>query len=147
MVAYVFPSDKERDNDLGLTPVTSPIPEELLASAKDYREKLIEAVSDFDDVIAEKFLNGTAISVKGLHPGRSPRRRFRSISAASSPARAFKKKGVRRPARRRSELSHPSPIDVPATEGQNVDNESGPGHGGRQGRSWRPRLPRTGTTP
>jgi elongation factor G len=31
----------------------------MLADAKKYRDKLIEAVADFDDVIAEKYLSGT----------------------------------------------------------------------------------------
>jgi elongation factor G len=35
----------------------------MKAQAKEYRDKLIEAVSDFDDVIAEKYLNGERIRV------------------------------------------------------------------------------------
>src|SRR5580704_11705452 len=64
MVAYIFPPDK--DDPLGLNPVTSEIPAEHLDEAKEYRDKLIEAVSDFDDVIAEKYLSGEAISVDAL---------------------------------------------------------------------------------
>ena len=62
MVAYIF-DDKE---GLGLNPVTHPIPENMIDEAQEYREKLIEAVSDFDDVIAEKYLNGQEISVDEL---------------------------------------------------------------------------------
>src|SRR5476651_2154091 len=66
MVAYVFDDTKD---PLGLSPVTSEIPANLLAQAKEYREKLIEAVSDFDDVIAEKYLSGGEISVNELMLG------------------------------------------------------------------------------
>jgi translation elongation factor EF-G len=39
-----------------------PIPAEMVEQAKEYRDKLIEAVSDFDDVIAEKYLSGEEIT-------------------------------------------------------------------------------------
>ena len=41
----------------------------MKAKAKEYRDKLIEAVSDFDDVIAEKYLNGEEVSVEELMLG------------------------------------------------------------------------------
>jgi elongation factor G len=63
-VAYSF---EEAANDpLGMKPTTMPIPDAMKAQAKDYRDKLIEAVSDFDDVLAEKYLNGEEISVEEL---------------------------------------------------------------------------------
>jgi elongation factor G len=43
-----------------------PIPESHLAEAKEWREKLIEALADFDDTIAEKFLEGKDISIDEL---------------------------------------------------------------------------------
>jgi len=122
MLAYIFPSDKERDNDLGLTPVTSPIPDELLATAREYREKLVEAVSDFDDVLAEKFLNGTEISVEELTL--AIRKATISLNFCGViPGSAFKKKGVQRLLD--CVVNYlPSPIDVPAMKGQNVDSEA-----------------------
>lgn len=63
-VAYSF--DENPDDLLGLNPVTMAIPDNLVAQAKEYRDKLIEAVCDFDDVIAEKYLNGHEISVPEL---------------------------------------------------------------------------------
>jgi len=40
-----------------------PIPESHLAESKLWREKLIEGLADFDDAIAEKFLDGKDISI------------------------------------------------------------------------------------
>ncbi len=42
------------------------IPEQFVAKANEYREKLLEAVADFDDVVAEKFLGGEEIAPKEL---------------------------------------------------------------------------------
>ncbi len=67
MVAYIFPSDK--DDPLGLNPVTTAIPAEHLDEAKEYRDKLIEAVSDYDDVIAEKYLERHRDLARRVHPG------------------------------------------------------------------------------
>src|SRR5271154_5262951 len=64
MLAYIFPADHE--TSLDLTPVTSPIPADMLSEAKVYREKLIEAVSDYDDVVATKYLEGAEISIEEL---------------------------------------------------------------------------------
>ncbi len=43
-----------------------PIPESHLAEAKEWREKLIEGLADFDDALAEKFLDGKDISIDEL---------------------------------------------------------------------------------
>src|SRR5471032_744184 len=63
MVAYIFEDDKDQ---LGLNPPTAPIPAEMLDEAKEYRDALIEAVSDFDDVLAEKYLEGVEIPTEML---------------------------------------------------------------------------------
>jgi elongation factor G len=69
------------------------IPEKLLEEAKHWREKLIEGVADFDDAIAEKFLDGKEIAVDEL--------RFAIRKATLSqkfvgviPGSALKNKGV-----------------------------------------------------
>jgi len=59
--AYSF--DEDPSDVLGMNPKTVPIPAAMVAEAKEYRDKLIEAVSDFDDVIAEKYLSGEEITV------------------------------------------------------------------------------------
>jgi len=121
MVAYVFPSDKERDADLGLNPVTSEIPADMLDEAKQYREKLIEAVSDFDDVVAEKYLGGSEITVGELTL--AIRKATISLGFCGViPGSAFKKKGVQRLLD--CVVNYlPSPIDVPPMKGQDDDGK------------------------
>ena len=41
----------------GEKPISKDVPEELKNQVKEYRLKMIEALSDFDDTLAEKFLN------------------------------------------------------------------------------------------
>jgi elongation factor G len=117
MVAYIFPPEK--DDPLGLSPVTTDIPAEFLEEAKRYREQLIEAVADFDDGIAHKYLGGEAISV----PEFMLAIRKATISldfCGVVPGSAFKKKGVQRLLD--CVVNYlPSPIDVPAMKGQDSD--------------------------
>jgi elongation factor G len=94
-VAYTFEEDPA--DQLGMNPKTIPIPDEMVAQAKEYRDKLIEAVSDFDDVIAESismakrsaFRNSSSASARPRFPSSSrasflvPRSRRRASSASS----------------------------------------------------------------
>ncbi|MSU69566.1 MAG: elongation factor G [Opitutaceae bacterium] len=116
MVAYLFDETKD---PLGLNPVTSEIPAKLLDEAKRYREKLIEAVSDFEDVIAEKYLNGGDITVDELMF--AVRKATVSLSFCGVvPGSAFKKKGIQRLLD--CVVNYlPSPIDVPPMKGQDSD--------------------------
>ena len=50
----------------GETPVVRDIPSDLLERAKEYRCKLIEGLADFDDGLAEKFLNEEEVSEEEL---------------------------------------------------------------------------------
>lgn len=45
------------ENDKGMTYEIIPIPEELVAEATEWREKLLEAVSEYDDKLMEKFFD------------------------------------------------------------------------------------------
>lgn len=54
------------NNDQGTDLEVIEIPEDYLAQAEEYREKLIEALSDFNEEIMEKYLNGEEISVEEL---------------------------------------------------------------------------------
>ena len=118
-VAYSFEEDPK--DLLGMNPVTMPIPENLAAQAKEYREKLIEAVCDFDDVIADKYLSGAEISVSELMLGV----RKATISLGFTgviPGSAFKKKGVQRLLD--CVVNYlPNPIDVPPMKGQDSDGK------------------------
>lgn len=53
-------------NDEGTEITITDIPEEYLDQAIEYREKLVEAVADTDEILTEKYLNGEEITVKEL---------------------------------------------------------------------------------
>ncbi len=118
-VAYSF--EEAADDQLGLNPTTIPIPAEMAAQAKEYRDKLIEAVSDFDDVIAEKYLGGEEITVPELLL--AVRKATISLKFTGVvPGSAFKKKGVQRLLD--CVVNYlPSPIDVPPMQGQDSDGK------------------------
>ncbi len=117
MKAYVFKDDPA--DPLGLNLRHSDIPADMVAEAKKYREKLIEAVADSDDAIAEKYLSGEEISAHELMVG------IRKATVALKlcgviPGSAFKKKGVQRLLD--CVINYlPNPIDIPETKG--VDSE------------------------
>ncbi len=117
-VAYIFDDTTDM---LGLNPVTREIPDNMKADAKAYREKLIEAVSDFDDVIAEKYLNGEEITVPELML--AVRKATISLQFTGViPGSAFKRKGVQRLLD--CVVNYlPSPIDVPPMKGQDSDGK------------------------
>ncbi len=119
-VAYLF-ADVTPGDELGMNPITTEIPAEYAAQAKEYRDKLIEAVSDFDDVIAEKYLNGEEISVPELTLG--VRKATISLQFTGViPGSAFKKKGVQRLLD--CVVNYlPCPIDVPPMQGQDSDGK------------------------
>jgi len=104
-----------------MKPKTLPIPAEYAAQAKEYRDKLIEAVSDFDDVIAEKYLAGEEIDTYALMLG--VRKATISLQFTGVvPGSAFKKKGVQRLLD--CVVNYlPSPIDVPPMKGQDSDGK------------------------
>jgi len=118
-VAYSF--EESANDPLGMNPTTIPIPADMAAQAKEYREKLIEAVSDFDDVIAEKYLGGEEISVNELMLG--VRKATISLQFTGVvPGSAFKKKGVQRLLD--CVVNYlPNPIDVPPMKGQDSDGK------------------------
>jgi elongation factor G len=119
-VAYSF--EENPDDLLGLNPATMPIPDALVAQAKEYRDKLIEAVCDFDDVIAEKYLNGQEISVPELLLG--VRKATISLQFTGViPGSAYKKKGVQRLLDCVVNFL-PSPIDVPPMQGLDTDGKT-----------------------
>jgi elongation factor G len=81
------------DESLGATFVESDIPKELLPKALEYREKMVETLSDFDNLIMEKYLSGEEISsdiiVAALRKG-TVELRITPVLCGS----AFKNKGV-----------------------------------------------------
>jgi elongation factor G len=117
MVAYTFPT--ETDDPLGLNPVTTEIPAEMLEEAKAYREKLVEAVADFCDKVAHKYLSSEVVGADELMLA------IRKATIALGfcgvvPGSAFKKKGVQRLLD--CVVNYlPSPVDVPPMKGQDSE--------------------------
>jgi elongation factor G len=116
MTAYLFDDTKD---PLGLTPVTVPIPDDMVEEAKVYRDKLIEAVSDFDDHLAEKYLAEHPIEED--HLMLAIRKATISLKFFGVvPGSAFKKKGIQRLLD--CVVNYlPSPIDVPPMTGKDSD--------------------------
>jgi elongation factor G len=118
-IAYSF--EEAPGDPLGMNPTTIPIPAEMADQAKEYRDKLIEAVSDFDDAIAEKYLGGEEVTTPELML--AVRKATISLKFTGVvPGSAFKKKGVQRLLD--CVVNYlPSPIDVPAMQGQDSDGK------------------------
>ena len=96
-------------------------PDDMKASAAEWREKLIEAISDFDDSIMERFLEGSDISEAdiraALRKGTLANKIVPIISGSS-----FKNKGVQ--AMIDAVVDYlPSPLDVGGVAGVNPRTE------------------------
>jgi elongation factor G len=81
------------DETLGATFVEADIPEEHIVKAKEYRDKLLEAVADIDEDIMDKYLSGEEVPVNDI------KRALRkgTIEMVFTPVicgSAFKNKGV-----------------------------------------------------
>ena len=96
-----------------------PIPEEFQDEAKQYRERLIEALADFDEVIMEKYLEGKEIEQeeiqKTLRQGTIELKLVPILCGS-----AFKNKGVQ-PLLDAIVDYLPSPIDVPPIKGKTLE--------------------------
>ena len=91
------------------------IPEDLVEKAKEYREKMIEAISEFDDALFEKFIEGQAITTAEIKAGI----RKATIALKIFPVicgSAFKNKGVQTMLDAVVDYL-PSPLDIPPVEG------------------------------
>ena len=110
-----------RDDTLGAKYDTAEIPEDLQSLAAERRAQLIERVSEQDDVLFEKFVEGETISNDDLREGV----RRATISMKITPVlcgSAFKYKGVQRLLDAVVDYL-PSPLDVPAVEGTDLAGE------------------------
>jgi elongation factor G len=103
------------DQDRGTSFETTEIPENFQEHVSEYREKLIEAVSEFDDAIMEKYLSGESPSTVEIRAAL----RKGCISLKLVPVlcgASFKNKGVQ--ALLDAVIDYlPSPLDIPAVEG------------------------------
>ncbi len=115
MKALMFTDDKGETFD------EVEIPAEYKDEADKYREQLLEAASDFDEGLMEKFLNGDEIS---------PEEIIKAVRGATLDLRitpifcgaAFKNKGVQQ-LLDAVVMYLPSPLDVPAIEGINPNTQ------------------------
>lgn len=98
-----------------------PIPEEYQAQAEEYREKLIEAVAELDEDLMEKYFAGEEITKDELKAAI----RKATIAVQFYPVicgTAFKHKGVRKMLDAVIDYL-PSPLDVPAIKGTDIDGD------------------------
>jgi elongation factor G len=97
------------------------IPAELVDSAREWREKLVEAVSSIDDDLMHKYLEGEEISPveirKALRKGTTELKIVPVVTGS-----AFKNKGVQTLLDAVVDFL-PSPLDIPAVEGTNPKSE------------------------
>jgi elongation factor G len=109
-----------KNEDLGAEFVYGEIPDDMKEKAADYRAKMIETAVEADDEILELYLDGKEISLeniqkcirKGTIAGK-----FVPVTCGS----AFKNKGVQ-PLLDAVVDYLPSPLDIPAVKGVDVDN-------------------------
>ncbi|HKV95118.1 MAG TPA: elongation factor G [Candidatus Angelobacter sp.] len=109
-----------RDETLGAKYDDVEIPEELADLAREYHDKLVEAVSETDDHLFTQYVEGAKISEDELRVGI----RKATIAQKIFPVicgTAFKNKGVQNLLDAVVDYL-PSPLEIPAVEGTAVDN-------------------------
>ena len=116
MKAYVYD-----DETLGAKYKVDEIPADLLGRAKEYRDKMLDAVAEFDEQAMEKYLNGQPLTEEEI------RRAIRAgvISMKMTPilcGSAFKNKGVQQLLDGVVDFL-PSPLDVESVTG--IDPNTG----------------------
>ena len=93
----------------------APVPEELLATAKAWREKMVSAAAEANDELMDKYLENGDLEEAEIISGL----RARTVAGEIQPVlcgSAFKNKGVQRVLDAVVELM-PSPLDIPAIKG------------------------------
>ncbi len=116
MKAYLYD-----DETLGAKYAVGDIPASMADMAKEYREKMLDAVAEFDEQAMEKYLNGQSLSIEEVK---------RAIRAGAITMKvipvlcgsAFKNKGVQQLLDGVVEYL-PSPLDVPPVVGIDPSSE------------------------
>ena len=104
-------------DDLGRDQRVEPIPADMRELADEYRQKLLEAVADFDDDIMELYLEGGEVPAEKI---RAAIRRA-TVAVKMVPVTcgtSYKNKGVQKLLDAIVDYM-PSPLDVPAIDGTN----------------------------
>ena len=108
------------DESLGAQYDEIEIPAELVDEANEYRDKMIEEISSHDDALMEKYLSGEALTeaeiMSAIRTG-TIAIKFCPVICGSS----FKNKGVQNLLDAVVDYM-PSPLDIPAIKGVDVDN-------------------------
>jgi elongation factor G len=109
-----------RDETLGAKYDDVDIPADLVDKAKEYREKLVEAVAESDDALFEKYIEGAEITepelIAGIRKATLGQKIFPVVCGSS-----FKNKGVQNMLD--AVVAYlPSPLDIPPIEAHSVDN-------------------------
>ena len=114
-VAYIY----DETDESGVKFDTVDIPKDYIDQAVEYRESLIEAISDFDDEIATKYLEGEELSVDEIKLGiRKATLSLKFVGVI--PGSAFKNKGVQMLMDAVVDYL-PSPLDLPPMKGEDSD--------------------------
>ena len=111
-----------KNEDLGAEFVYGEIPEDMKEKSVEYRAKMVDTAVEADEAITEAYLNGEEISIEDLQKCI----RKGAISGAFVPVvcgSAFKNKGVQ-PLLDAVIDYLPSPLDVPAVKGVDVDDHT-----------------------
>lgn len=114
MKAYVYDND-----NLGADYLTQEIPPECLSMAQDYREKLLEAVAEFDERVLERYLDGESLEVDEIKRAIRIGTNMMKITPILCGS-AFKNKGVQ-PLLDAVVDYLPAPVDVPEIIGVHPD--------------------------
>jgi len=111
-----------REETLGAQYDDVEIPAELAAQAREYREKLIEAVAESDDVFFERYVHAQPIGEEDLKAGLRRATLAQKVFPVLCGA-AFKNKGVQNLLDAVVDYL-PSPAEVPPVEGEAIDDPS-----------------------
>ena len=114
------------ESDMGTTYDEVDIPDELLADAETWREKMIEAAAEADEELLEKFLETGTLEADEIRRGLRARTLAGEIVVTMCGS-AFKNKGVQALLDAVVDFM-PSPVDVPAVKGINDDDSEGERH-------------------
>ena len=107
------------EGDKGVEVIHGPIPEDLVESANEWREKMIEMVAETSETLMDKYLNGEALSEEEIRIG-IRKGCLDLIFTPMTCGSAFKNKGVQ-PLLDAVVSYMPSPLDVPAIKGHDLD--------------------------
>ena len=117
MTATVYKDNEGKNMEVG------EIPADMLDLAKEYREKLIEAVAEQDDALLEKYFSGEELTIAEIKSGI----RKGVLSLTMTPVlcgSALSNKGIQKVLDAVVDY-FPSPLDIPAVKGKLMNGEDG----------------------